>query len=60
MWALAMPAVRCILPSLGRPGTGKSSFLRYLSQQDIEADRRFLYFNLHGDAASFLKKLQRS
>jgi DNA helicase HerA-like ATPase len=45
---------------LGKTGTGKSSFLRYLSQQDIEADRGFLYFDLHGDAAPFLKKLQRS
>lgn len=39
---------------LGKTGTGKSSFLRYLSQQDIEADRGFLYFDLHGDATPFL------
>ena len=26
---------------LGKTGTGKSSLLRYLSQQDIEADRGF-------------------
>jgi Helicase HerA, central domain len=39
---------------LGKTGTGKSSFLRYLSQQDIDADRGFLYFDLHGDATPFL------
>jgi hypothetical protein len=39
---------------LGKTGTGKSSLLRYLSQQDIEADRGFLYFDLHGDATPFL------
>src|ERR1039458_4217233 len=39
---------------LGKTGTGKSSFLRYLSQQDIEADRGFLYFDLHGDATPSL------
>jgi len=35
---------------LGKTGTGKSSLLRYLSEQDIEADRGFAYFDLHGDA----------
>ena len=35
---------------LGKTGTGKSSLLRYSLQQDIEADRGFLYFDLHGDA----------
>jgi hypothetical protein len=39
---------------LGKTGTGKSSLLRYLSQQDIKADRGFLYFDLHGDATPFL------
>jgi len=39
---------------LGKTGTGKSSLLRYLAQQDIEADRGFLYFDLHGDATPFL------
>lgn len=39
---------------LGKTGTGKSSFLRYLSAQDIEADRGFVYFDLHGDATPFL------
>jgi Cdc6-like AAA superfamily ATPase len=42
------------LAVLGKTGTGKSSFLRYLCQQDIEADRGFAYFDLHGDATPFL------
>ena len=36
---------------LGKTGTGKSSFLRYLMEQDIEADRGFLAFDFHGDTA---------
>jgi len=39
---------------LGKTGTGKSSLLRYLTLQDIEADRGFVYFDLHGDATPFL------
>ena len=39
---------------LGKTGTGKSSLLRYLASQDIEAGRGFIYFDLHGDATSFL------
>ncbi len=39
---------------LGKTGSGKSSFLRYLAQQDIEADRGFVYFDLHGDTTPFL------
>src|SRR5215831_6705721 len=39
---------------LGKTGTGKSSFLRHLCVQDIEADRGFVYFDLHGDATPFL------
>src|SRR5215510_4100678 len=39
---------------LGKTGTGKSSFLRHLCVQDIEADRGFLYFDLHGDTTPFL------
>lgn len=35
---------------LGKTGSGKSFFLRHLSKQDIEHDRGFLYFDLHGDA----------
>jgi Cdc6-like AAA superfamily ATPase len=40
---------------LGKTGTGKSSFLRYLSQH-VETNRGFLYFDLHGDGTPFLKK----
>jgi len=39
---------------VGKSGTGKSSLLKYMSAQDIEADRGFAYFDLHGDAALFL------
>src|SRR2546427_1184799 len=39
---------------LGKSGSGKSSLLRYFSQQDITAERGFLYFALHGDATPFL------
>jgi len=39
---------------LGKTGSGKSSFLRYLAQQDIASNRGFLYFDLHGDATPFL------
>jgi hypothetical protein len=39
---------------LGKTGTGKSSLLRFLCQQDIEAGRGFLFFDLHGDATPFL------
>lgn len=38
----------------GKSGSGKSSLLKYMSQQDIEADRGFVYFDLHGDATPFL------
>lgn len=39
---------------LGKTGSGKSFFLRHLAEQDIQADRGFLYFDLHGDATPFL------
>ena len=39
---------------LGKTGSGKSFFLRYLSQQDVEADRGFIYFDLHGDDTPYL------
>jgi len=35
-------------------GAANSSLLRYFSQQDINADRGFFYFDLHGDATPFL------
>jgi len=39
---------------LGKTGSGKSSLLRFMAQQDIAAGRGFLYFDLHGDATPFL------
>lgn len=39
---------------LGKTGTGKSSLLKHLCLQDIEAGRGFVYFDLHGDATPFL------
>jgi hypothetical protein len=48
------------LAVLGKTGTGKSSFLRHLSTQDIDAGRGFVYFDLHGDATPFLLRVIRS
>lgn len=42
------------IAALGKTGTGKSSLLRYLCKQDIEAGRGFVYFDLHGDTTPFL------
>jgi hypothetical protein len=42
------------LALLGKTGSGKSFLLRHLAQQDIEAGRGFVYFDLHGDATRFL------
>src|SRR5438445_8888817 len=39
---------------IGKSGSGKSSLLKHMCQQDIEADRGFVYFDLHGDATPFL------
>jgi len=39
---------------LGKTGTGKSSFLRHLCRQDIEAGRGFVFFDIHGDASPFI------
>lgn len=39
---------------LGKTGSGKSYLLRHMSRQDIEKDRGFIYFDLHGDATPFL------
>jgi len=44
------------LSAIGITGSGKSRFLQYLCQQDIEADRGFAYFDIHGDATPFLLK----
>jgi hypothetical protein len=38
--------------TLGKSGSRKNSLLKYMSQQDVEADRGFVYFDLHGDATS--------
>jgi hypothetical protein len=42
------------LAILGKTGSGKSSLLRHLAAQDVEADRGFVYFDIHGDATPFL------
>lgn len=39
---------------LGKSGSGKSSLLEYMSQQDIYAGRGFVYFDLHAEATPFL------
>jgi energy-coupling factor transporter ATP-binding protein EcfA2 len=41
---------------LGKTGSGKSSLLRSMAQQDIAAGRGFMWFDLHGDATPFLLK----
>lgn len=41
---------------LGKTGTGKSSLLRFLLKQDIEAGRGFVCFDLHGDLTTFVLK----
>lgn len=50
---------------LGKTGTGKSSLLRFLMSQDIEAGRGFVCIDLHGDLIPFVlatiaKKEQRT
>src|SRR6202021_1576912 len=39
---------------LGKTGTGKSSLLRHLIQQDIAADRGFLVLDIHGELTPFI------
>jgi hypothetical protein len=51
---LSNPRRTTHLAVLGKTGTGKSSFLRNLSAQDILAGRGFIYFDLHGDTTPFL------
>src|ERR1700733_12529099 len=41
---------------LGKTGSGKSSLLRSMAQQDVAAGRGFIWFDLHGDATPFLLK----
>lgn len=45
------------LAVLGKTGSGKSSLLKYLAAQDIEAGRGFAYFDVHGDTTPFLLRL---
>lgn len=52
--ALSNPRRAMHLAVLGKTGTGKSSFLRNLSRQDVASGRGFVYFDLHGDATPFL------
>ena len=39
---------------LGKTGTGKSSLLRHLMQQDVAADRGFLVLDIHGELTPFI------
>jgi energy-coupling factor transporter ATP-binding protein EcfA2 len=39
---------------IGKSGTGKSSLLKHMARQDIDAGRGFVFFDLHGDATPFL------
>src|SRR5947209_1707556 len=39
---------------LGKTGSGKSSFMRYAAEQDIEGGQGFVFFDFHGDATPFL------
>src|SRR2546430_1784821 len=39
---------------LGKTGSGKSSLLKHFVLQDIEANRGFVFFDLHGDVQKFL------
>lgn len=40
----------------GRSGSGKTSLLRYLCEQDISANRGFVFFDLHGDTTPEIVK----
>ena len=42
---------------LGKTGSGKSFLIRHFAEQDIEALRGFLCFDLHGDTMPFLLKV---
>ena len=39
---------------IGRTGSGKSRLIGFQCQQDITADRGFLFLDMHGDATPFL------
>lgn len=47
-------AEHCAL--LGKTGTGKSYLVRHLAEQDVNASRGFIFFDLHGDVTPFLLK----
>lgn len=42
------------LAIFGKTGTGKSSLIKYLALQDIEAGRGAIIFDLHGDMTPFI------
>ena len=48
------------LAILGKTGTGKSSLVRYLLEQDVRGGRGFLVFDLHGEFIRFLLALVNS
>lgn len=39
---------------LGKTGTGKSTLLRFMATQDIQASRGFVFFDIHGDTTPVL------
>ncbi len=43
--------------TLGRSGSGKSSFLKHLEQQDVRADHGLLAFDFHAEIKPFLLRL---
>lgn len=45
------------LAIVGKSGSGKSSLVRYLLEQDVRAGRGFLVFDLHGELTPFLLAL---
>lgn len=48
------------LAILGKTGTGKSSLLRHLLEQDVRAGRGFLVFDLHGEFTPYVLSLVNS
>jgi hypothetical protein len=42
---------------LGKTGTGKSSLLRFLAEQDIRNDNGLIGFDLHGDTTPYVLRL---
>ena len=56
---LGIPSIRRTehLAILGTTGSGKTSLMRVLCAQDIETNRGFAYFDLHGDTTPYLLAL---